>query len=67
MTQLRTTAAALQMATVRPQVALMTATDWEHDVFKPHPRHEKALATVLDHLNAWGGAMKTLRSKPVSP
>lgn len=61
-TQLRITAAALQMAAVRPQVALMTATDWENDVFQPAARHEKALKTVLDHVNAWGRAMKTLRN-----
>jgi NAD(P)H-dependent FMN reductase len=63
--QLRGSAAALQMATIRPQVALMTATDWEKDAFKPAPRHEKALAAVFDALNAWGGAMQTLRNKPV--
>jgi NAD(P)H-dependent FMN reductase len=63
---LRNTCAELQMATVRSAVALMLATDWEnYEVFKPHPRHEKTLATLLDQLNAWGGALQTLRNKPV--
>lgn len=63
---LRNTAAELQMATVRAQLALMLATDWEeYKVFKPHPRHEKTLGALLDQLNAWGGALQTLRSKKI--
>jgi NAD(P)H-dependent FMN reductase len=62
---LRNTCAELQMATVRTALALMLATDFEnYRVFKPHPRHEKSLNTLLDQLNAWGGALQTLRNKP---
>jgi hypothetical protein len=39
-------------------------TDFENfSVFKPEPRHEKELDTMLDELMAWGGALKTLRLK----
>lgn len=63
---LRNVCAELQIATVRTAVALMLATDWEnYEAFKPHPRHEKTLATLLDQLNAWGGALQTLRSKTI--
>ena len=59
---LRLILAELQVATVRNQVALSLFTDFEnYSVFKPDPRHEKSLASVLDQLVAWGGAMKTLR------
>jgi NAD(P)H-dependent FMN reductase len=61
---LRLTCAELQMATVRQQVTLLLATDWEnYEVFKPHPRHEKTLGALLDQLNAWGGALQTLRNQ----
>lgn len=63
--QLRLIAASIQMATVRSQVAMSTYTDWEKDVFKPAPMHEKALKAMLDQLISWGGAMQTLRNKPV--
>ncbi|HEX6790092.1 MAG TPA: NAD(P)H-dependent oxidoreductase [Candidatus Krumholzibacteria bacterium] len=62
---LRGSCAELQMATVRQQVTLVIRTDWENDVFKPGPHNEKALATLLDQVGAWGGALKTLRNKPV--
>ena len=59
---LRLIAAELQMATVRAQVAFMLATDFEnYSVFKPDPRHEKTLVTMLEQLVAWGTAMKTVR------
>ena len=62
---LRGTAAELQMAGVRAQVSLMLRTDWESDVFKPGAHNEKTLGTLLDQLNAWGGALQTLRNKAV--
>jgi NAD(P)H-dependent FMN reductase len=63
---LRNVCAELQMATVRSAVALMLATDWEnYEVFKPHPRHEKTVATMLDQLHAWGGALQTLRNQQI--
>ena len=59
---LRLIAAELQMATVRAQVAFMLATDFEnYSLFKPDPRHENTLETLLDQLVAWGTAMKTMR------
>ena len=60
--QLRLVMAELQVATVRAQVQLSLATDFEnYSVFKPHERHEKSLATVLDQVVRWGTALKTVR------
>lgn len=59
---LRGVCAELQIATVRQQVALVLATDFEnYRTFKPAERHLKSLATMLDQVVAWGGALKTLR------
>ncbi len=52
----------LQVADVRQQVLLSLATDFEnYAVFKPHPRHEVDLATLLNQVIAWSGALKTIR------
>ena len=32
-------------------------------VFKPGPQQETSVNAMLDHLIAWGGALKTLREK----
>lgn len=62
--QLRLIASELQIAHVRGQVMFSLFTDFEnYSVFKPDPRHEKSLNTMLDQLIAWGGALKTLREK----
>jgi NAD(P)H-dependent FMN reductase len=54
----------LQIATVRAQVMLSLATDFEnYTTFKPDPKHDKAVTTMIDQVVAWGGAMKTLRTK----
>lgn len=54
----------LQVADVRAQVALSLATDFEdYTTFKPAPRHERAVNTMLDQLVAWSGALKALREK----
>ena len=54
----------LQVADVRAQVLLSLFTDFEnYTVFKPNGMHETSLATMLDQLVAWGGAMKTLRNQ----
>jgi NAD(P)H-dependent FMN reductase len=54
----------LQVADVRAQVMLSLFTDFENlTTFKPAPLHEKNVNTMLDQLIAWGGALKTLRSK----
>ncbi|XXY54857.1 NAD(P)H-dependent oxidoreductase [Sorangium sp. So ce269] len=62
--QLRLVMAELQIADVRAQVLLSLHDDFEnYSVFKPHPRHEKSVGSLLDQLLAWAGAMKTLRQK----
>jgi NAD(P)H-dependent FMN reductase len=62
--QLRLVMASLQVATVRPQVGLSLFDDFEHaTVFKPTERHEKSLNNVLDHVVAWSGALRVLRTK----
>jgi NAD(P)H-dependent FMN reductase len=52
----------VHVATVRAQVVLSLATDFEkYTTFKPAERHEKSVGTMFDQLLAWGGALKTLR------
>jgi NAD(P)H-dependent FMN reductase len=54
----------LQVADVRAQVLLSLFTDFENfAAFKPNAVKETELATMLDQVTAWGGAMKTLRSQ----
>jgi NAD(P)H-dependent FMN reductase len=68
--ELRLIMGELQVADVRAQVMLSLFTDFENfSVFKPAPHHEKALATMLDQLVAWAGALRTLRvpSERVAP
>ena len=70
---LRITMAELQVATVRAQVGFSLFTDFENFTnFKPDPRHEKSLHTMLDQLVAWSRAMKDVRehqgqSRPPRP
>jgi NAD(P)H-dependent FMN reductase len=59
---LRLIMAELQVATVRAQVMLSLATDFEnYSTFKPAPQHEGSLAAMLDQLVAWSTALRTLR------
>src|SRR6266542_5039770 len=59
---LRLIMAELHVATVRAQVPLSLFTDFENfSKFKPDPRHEREVHTILDQLVAWGGALKTIR------
>ena len=59
---LRLVMAEVQVATVRAQVMLSLATDFENwKVFKPAPQHSKTLGVVLDQLIAWAGALQPLR------
>lgn len=52
----------LQVADVRAQVGLSLFTDFENfTVFKPAPHHEEAVQAMLEQLNAWSGALKSLR------
>ena len=60
---LRLIMAELQVADVRAQVMLSLFTDFENfSVFKPAPLHEAEVNTLLNQLQAWAGAMKTLRA-----
>jgi NAD(P)H-dependent FMN reductase len=64
--QLRLIMAALMVATVRAQVVLSLFTDFEKlSTFKPDPRHESDVHTMLDQLIAWGGALKSVRATSV--
>jgi NAD(P)H-dependent FMN reductase len=59
---LRLVMAELQIATVRAQVMLSLFTDFENfSCFKPDPRHEGEISTMLDQLVAWSRALKTVR------
>lgn len=61
---LRGVMAELMIADVRAQVMLSLFTDFENfSVFKPDPRHEKEVATMLDQVIAWGTALQPLRRK----
>jgi NAD(P)H-dependent FMN reductase len=62
--QLRLVMAELKVATVRSQVQLSLFTDFENFTkFRPATFQEKAVNTKLDEVVAWGGALKTLRTK----
>jgi len=59
---LRLVMAELQVATVRAQVLLPLATDFEnYRVFKPQPNRVDALNTMLDQLVAWATALRSVR------
>ena len=52
----------LMVADVTAQVMLSLFTDFDSmSVFRPHPRHEAALHSMLDQVIAWAGALKILR------
>lgn len=62
--QLRLILAELQIATVRSQVMLSLASDFEnYEKFVPRDHQEAALHATLDQIVAWGGALKNLRGK----
>jgi len=62
--QLRLVMAEVMVATVRAQVLLSMFTDFvKFSVFKPDPRREADVNAMLDQVIAWGGALKTVRSK----
>lgn len=59
---LRLIAAELQLATVRQQVALSLATDFEnYSEFTPGAQHLPTLDTLLDQLVSWSEAMRSVR------
>jgi NAD(P)H-dependent FMN reductase len=52
----------LQMADVRQQVGVSLLTDFEaYTTLKPIPHHEAPLAVMFDQLEAWSGALRTVR------
>lgn len=52
----------VMVADVRQSVHLLLATDFENfTAFKPAPRHEKSVATMLDQLVRWSTALKGVR------
>jgi len=60
--QLRLVMAELMVATVRAQVMLSLFTDFENfSTFKPDPRHETEVKTMLDQVVAWATALKGVR------
>jgi NAD(P)H-dependent FMN reductase len=60
--QLRLILAELQVATVRSQVALSLATDFEgFSAFRPGEHQTQALDTTLDQVVRWSRALRTLR------
>ncbi len=65
--QLRLVLAEVQIATVRAQVSLFLATDFEqYTTFAPHSRHEAAVTEMLDQTVRWGQALRTTRTDPSS-
>lgn len=65
--QLRLVLAEVKVATVRSQVALSFANDFEnHSALKPAPHQSKALGAMLDQVVAWSAALKPLRAAPSS-
>src|SRR5256885_2422334 len=62
--QLRLVLGEGEMGTVRRPVLLSIYSDFENfSVFKPDPRKETSVNDMLDQVIAWGGALKTLRTK----
>ncbi|MES2564622.1 MAG: NAD(P)H-dependent oxidoreductase [Pseudomonadota bacterium] len=62
--QLRLVMGELMVADVRAQVMLSLFTDFENfSKFKPDPRHEAEVNTMLNQVIDWGTALKTVRSK----
>jgi NAD(P)H-dependent FMN reductase len=58
--QLRGTLANVLVATVQAQVMLSLFTDFDNlGTFRPDPRHEQELHTMLDQVIAWGGALRS--------
>jgi NAD(P)H-dependent FMN reductase len=57
----------LQIADVRQQVGFSLMTDFEnYSTFAPAPQHAKAIATLLDQVVAWSGALQGVRAGKLS-
>ena len=62
---LRGILANVKVATVHAQVMLSLFTDFENfTMFRPDPRHEQEVHTMLNQVIAWGGALRSLRTPP---
>ncbi|PYY32492.1 MULTISPECIES: NADPH-dependent FMN reductase [unclassified Curtobacterium] len=60
---LRGISAELQLADVRQQLSFSLFTDFEnYSTFTPGPQHTDAAQALFDQVEAWAGALKTLRS-----
>ncbi|MEK6309847.1 MAG: NAD(P)H-dependent oxidoreductase [Curtobacterium sp.] len=60
---LRGISAELQLADVRQQLSFSLFTDFENfSTFTPGPQYTDAAQTLFDQVEAWAGALKTLRS-----
>ena len=60
--ELRILMGALMIADVRAQVMLSLFEDFEKlTVFRPNPRHEKTVNTMLEQVISWGLALRPLR------
>ena len=65
--QLRLVMGELMVADVRAQVMLSLFTDFKHFwKFKPDPRHEVEVDTMLDQVIAWGEAPKGVRTNALA-
>ncbi|MMZ70913.1 hypothetical protein D1872_341000 [compost metagenome] len=51
----------LLIADVRVHPTLSLFTDFENGAFKPQALHLDNVNAMLDQVNAWSGALKTLR------
>ncbi|HEX3786085.1 MAG TPA: NAD(P)H-dependent oxidoreductase [Pseudonocardiaceae bacterium] len=60
---LRVICSAVKIAHVHQQLSFSLFTDFENmSAFNPGPRHEASAATMFDQLEAWSGALATLRT-----
>lgn len=59
---LRGISSELQIAHVRQQLSFSLFSDFENfSVFKPGPQHDASATALFDQVEAWAGALKTLR------
>jgi NAD(P)H-dependent FMN reductase len=60
--QLRLILAQVMVATVQEQVTLSLFSDFENfSTFRPQPRHEQEVNSMLDQVIAWGRALQSVR------
>ena len=65
---LRAILSELQVAHVRQQMTFSLFTDFtDFTTFTPGPQHDDFLPLMLNQLEAWAGALKTLRAPAEAP